>query len=65
VPAHAVRHDPGLSTRPGAKSWGEFFDLLRAVDVPDTFMAERPLNTLPPEHGLFDDERIPQPAAGR
>lgn len=53
-----------LSTRPGAKAWSEFFELLRAVDVPDDFMAERPLNVVPPERGLFDDE-APQHSAGR
>ncbi len=52
-----------LSTRPGAKAWGEFFELLRAVDVPDGFMAERPLNVVPPERGLFDDD-APQSSAG-
>lgn len=52
-----------LSTRPGAKAWGEFFELLRAVDVPDDFMAERPLNVVPPERGLFDDDAS-QSAAG-
>ena len=57
--------DVVLSTRPGAKAWGEFFELLRAVDVPDDFMAERPLNAVPPERGLFDDERVPRPAVGR
>ena len=55
--------DVVLSTRPGAKAWSEFFELLRAVDVPADFMLERPLNTVQPEHGLFDDERVQQPAA--
>lgn len=55
--------DVVLSTRPGAKAWGEFFELLRAVDVPDNFMAERPLNVMPPEPGLFDDETPQTPAA--
>ena len=56
--------DVVLSTRPGARVWGEFFELLRAVDVPDDFMAARPLNVVPPEHGLFDDEALPS-SAGR
>lgn len=56
--------DVVLSTRPGAKAWGEFFELLRAVDMPDEFMAERPLNAVLPERGLFDDE-APQSPAGR
>jgi len=53
--------DVVLSTRPGAKAWGEFFELLHAVDVPDDFMAERPLNVVPPERGLFDDEAPQSP----
>ena len=44
------------------KAWSEFFELLRTVDVPADFMAERSLNTIPSEQGLFDDERIPKPA---
>lgn len=56
--------DVVLSTRPGAKAWGEFFELLRAVDVPEGFMTERPLNVVPPERGPFDDE-APQPPVGR
>ncbi|MBN6739339.1 AbrB/MazE/SpoVT family DNA-binding domain-containing protein [Acidithiobacillus sp. MC6.1] len=44
-----------LSSRPGAKTWNEFFELLYSVNVPTDFMAERPLNVLPQEHGVFDD----------
>ena len=45
-----------LSSRPGAKTWNDFFELLNATDVPTDFMAERPLNVIPvSEHGLFDD----------
>ena len=47
--------DVVLSTRPGAKAWSDFFELLRSVDVPDDFMAERPLNVTPPERSVFDD----------
>lgn len=54
--------DVVLSTRPGAKAWGEFFELLRAVDAPDDFLANRPLNVVPPERGLFDDEAPQSPA---
>ena len=39
--------DVVLSIRPGARAWGEFFELVRAIDVPADFMAERPLNVLP------------------
>lgn len=57
--------DVVLSTRPGAQAWGEFFELLRAVDVPADFLAKRPLNVVPPDRGLFDDEKVSQPATGR
>ena len=42
-----------LSTRPGAKVWADFFDLLREVDVPADFLTERPMNQLPLEKDLF------------
>jgi antitoxin VapB len=48
--------DVVLSNRPGAKAWSEFFELLHAIDVPATFMAERPLNVVPPKQGVFDEE---------
>ena len=54
-----VTGDVVLSNRPGAKSWGAFFELLHAVDVPDDFMADRPMNVVPPDHGVFDDEIVP------
>ncbi|MFA7240172.1 MAG: AbrB/MazE/SpoVT family DNA-binding domain-containing protein [Sulfuricellaceae bacterium] len=47
--------DVVLSTHPGAKVWKEFFDLLRTVDAPADFMAERPMNRPPQAHGVFDD----------
>lgn len=47
-----------LSKRPGAKAWHEFFELLHEIDVPADFMAERPLNVLPQERGVFDDEAL-------
>jgi antitoxin VapB len=56
--------DVVLSTRPGAQAWNELFELLHAVDVPNDFMAERPLNKVPSERGLFDSE-VSQPPAGR
>ena len=55
--------DVVLSTRPGARVWREFFELLHAVDVPDGFLAERPLNLVPPERGVFDDG-TPQSSTG-
>lgn len=54
-----------LSTRPGAKAWGAFFELLRIVDAPSDFMAERPLNVASSERGVFDDEAASPPMAGR
>jgi len=50
--------DVMLSKRPGTKVWSEFFDLLHSVEAPDDFMSERPLNTLPTDCGVFDDEVI-------
>ncbi len=47
--------DVVLSTRPGATAWAEFFALMRTMDVPDDFMAERPMNVLPTDRDLFGD----------
>lgn len=44
-----------LSTRPGARTWGEFFALARSLDLPEDFMAERPMNAAPKATGVFDD----------
>ena len=38
-----------LSSRPGARSWSEFFALMRTIDIPDNFMADRPMNAVPRE----------------
>ncbi|MGZ8250457.1 antitoxin [Methylomagnum sp.] len=48
--------DLRISARPGAKTWGDFFELLRSKEVPEDFMAERPMNTLPRERDVFGDE---------
>lgn len=45
--------DVVLSTRPGARTWGDFFDLMQTIDVPPEFMAERPMNVPLPERNLF------------
>lgn len=45
--------DVVLSSRPGAKSWSEFFEFMETVPVPDEFMAERPMNVVPPERDIF------------
>lgn len=50
--------DVVLSTHPGAKVWNEFFDLVRAIDIPADFMAERPMNQPPPARGIFDDADV-------
>jgi antitoxin VapB len=44
---NACTGDVTLSDRPDANSWGEFFELMRTIDVPDDFMTERPMNALP------------------
>lgn len=48
--------DVVLSTRPGARSWAEFFALMRTIEVPEDFMAERPINVPPQERDLFKDD---------
>ena len=48
--------DVMLSSRPGAKTWGDFFDLMQSIDVPVDFMDERPMNVPPQERNLFADE---------
>jgi antitoxin VapB len=45
--------DVVLSTRPGAKAWGEFFRLLRSADDAPEFMSDRPMNQLPVEKEIF------------
>lgn len=47
--------DVVLSSRPGARSWGDFFALLRTIDMADDFLTERPLNTAMSRPGVFDD----------
>lgn len=55
--------DVVLSNRPGAKTWNAFFELLQEVEVPADFMSERPMNVLPQESGVFDDEVSPSKAS--
>jgi antitoxin VapB len=45
-----------LSDRPGAEAWRDFFRLMRSVEVPPEFMAERPMNLPPAERGLFTED---------
>ena len=47
--------DVVLSTRPGARAWAEFFALMRTIEVPPGFMADRPMNAPPPERDLFKE----------
>jgi antitoxin VapB len=51
-----VTGDVVLSRHPGAKTWRDFFDLMRSIDVPPDFMAERPMNVPPRERELLDEE---------
>ena len=51
-----VTGDVVLSDRPGAKTWRDFFDLMHSIDIPDDFMAERPMNGPPQERNLFAEE---------
>jgi antitoxin VapB len=52
-----ITGDVVLSDRPGAKVWRDFFDLMHSIDVPDEFMADRPMNLPPRERDLFSEER--------
>lgn len=57
--------DVVLSSRPGAKTWNEFFELLHEIEVPADFMSERPLNVSPQERGIFDDDPTAGSKTGR
>jgi antitoxin VapB len=50
-----VTGDVVLSTRPGAGTWGEFFKLMRSIEVPPDFMAERSMNVAPVDRDIFGD----------
>ena len=52
-----ITGDVILSHRPGAKAWRDFFEMMHAIDVPDDFMADRPMNQPPRERDLFAEER--------
>ena len=39
----------------GAEAWGDFFKLILSFDVPEDFMADRPMNLPPMERKLFED----------
>jgi len=48
--------DVTLSARPGGKTWAEFYAFMETVDVPEDFMATRPMNRAPRARALFNDE---------
>jgi len=51
-----VTGDVVLSDRPGTKVWSDFFEMMHAIDVPEEFMADRPMNRPPLERDLFPEE---------
>jgi len=51
-----VTGDVVLSDRPGASAWQDFFEMMHAIDVPEEFMADRPMNRPPQERTLFAEE---------
>ena len=51
-----VTGDVTLSRRPGARAWSEFFALMRTIDVPEDFMAERPMNAPPQDRDLLGND---------
>ena len=50
-----VTGDVVLSGHPGAAVWRDFFRFMRSIDVPDHFMARRPMNLPPKQRALFSD----------
>ena len=45
-----------LSNKPGAQTWASFFEFARSIEEAPEFMADRPMNVLPTDRALFDDE---------
>jgi antitoxin VapB len=45
-----------LSAQPAAYHWAALFDLLRELDVPDDFLAERPMNAPPRPRDVFEED---------
>ena len=43
-----------VSKRSGTLAWGNFFELLRSIEVPPDFMAQREHNAVPFSIGVFD-----------
>ena len=51
---NAARNEQTVSARVEFQGWEDFFVLVHSVDVPDDFMAERPMNVVPPGRRVFD-----------
>jgi antitoxin VapB len=51
---NATGNEQTVSAGVEFQSWKDFFVLVHSVDVPDDFMAERPMNLVPPGRGVFD-----------
>jgi antitoxin VapB len=51
-----ITGDVILSNRPGAKVWRDYFKMMRRTDVPEEYMAERPMNLPPRERFPFKDD---------
>jgi antitoxin VapB len=52
-----VTGDVVLSARPGAKAWRDFFEMMCSIEVPEDFMADRPMNVAPQERDVFGGKR--------
>ncbi len=48
--------DVVLSTKPGTEVWRDFFEMMRSIEVPNDFMADRPMNLAAPERDLSAEE---------
>ena len=51
-----VTGDVVLSEKPRPKLWQDFFSALSPSEENEAFMAERPMNVVPGERNLFDEE---------
>jgi antitoxin VapB len=54
IAKNEVTGDVVLSNRPSVIALQDFFKLLHTINVPDDFMADRPMNKPPQERHLFD-----------
>jgi antitoxin VapB len=45
----------GSAKEPSSNFWREFFALARTIEVPEDFMADRPMNSPPRERHLFNE----------